>query len=60
MLPIWLWMFKTVVKVKLLLITPANYSTTIGEISIGDKHSQIYFLSLKYKPSMVQILLILE
>jgi hypothetical protein len=60
MLPIWLWNNKTVVKVKLFLITSLDNSTTTGEISIGDKHSQMSFLSLKSKPSMDQILLISE
>jgi hypothetical protein len=60
MLPIWLWMFKTVVKVKLFLITQILNSTTTGKISIGDKHSQMLFLSPKSKLSMDQILLISE
>lgn len=60
MLPIWLWMFKTVVEMKLFLITSLDNSTTTGEISIGDKHSQMFFLSLKSKLIMDQILLISE
>jgi len=60
MLPIWLWNNKTVVKVKLFLITSLDNSTKSGEISIGDKHSQMSFLSLKSSPSMDQIVLISE
>lgn len=60
MLPIWLWMFKTVVKVKLFLITHKKNSTTTGKNSIGDKNLQMFFLSPKSKLSMDQILLISE
>lgn len=60
MLAIWLWMFKTAVQMKLFLITSLDNSTTTGEISIGDKHSQMSFLSLKSKPTMDQIQLISE